>query len=109
MLFISGPESSYTENKVALGGVTYSFTYRYNTQTQRWSLDIRLNGKAVILGESLIEGSPLFYADSIPDFSHGVLTVIPTGDTKNPCGLSNFGVDKEYELIYLTNEEWQNV
>ena len=109
MIFISGPDKAHTENKVALGGVTYTFTYRYNTYTKRWALDIRLNGKDVILGESLVEGSPLFYAKSIPDFSHGVLTVVPTRETTNPCGISNLGVGKEYVLTYITNEELQYV
>lgn len=109
MLFLAGPESTHAENKVALGGVTYTFTYRYNTYNKRWALDIRLNGKDVILGESLIEGSPLFYGKDILDFSHGVLTVVRTRDTKSPCGLSNLGVGKEYILTYITNEELQYV
>ena len=109
MIIIPTPAASYASHKISLAGKTYNFVFRFNSLMQRWMLDIYLNEVEVILGQGIIEGSPLFYAEPIVNFEHGILIPVRNVNTTNPVGRDNLGIGKEYSLIYLTMEEWENV
>jgi len=109
MIKIPAPQGAFSSSKVALAGVSYDFTFRYNSYAKIWQLDIHLNKTPVILGESLVPLSPLFYGEEIKGFNHGGLVLVSNVETAEPCGLNNLGIDRDYTLIYITNEEWADV
>lgn len=109
MIILPSPTQSFVENRPSLAGKTYVFIYRFNEVSGRWYLDIYLDNVSVILGVALVEGQPLFSGLSIPNFDHGILTLLRITNTKEKIGRYNFGVDKDWVLVYLTNEEWNSV
>lgn len=106
MLILTVPDSSYTNTNVPLAGKTYKFNYRYNFTTERWMLDIYLNETPVILGQSIIENSYMFYGRPIENFDHGVLGcfAIRKGVTEK-AGRYNIGIDRDYWFAYIPNSE----
>jgi hypothetical protein len=109
MIIIPTPTQSFASHKVSLAGLTYDFTFRYNTFQGMWYLDIYLNNAAVILGQALLPTNVLFYGKPIKNFDHGVLMVLRNVDTTEPLGRDNLGVSKLYSLYYLSNEEWNEI
>lgn len=109
MIILPTPTLEWASHKASLAGKTYKFTYRFSEYNQRWMLDIYLNDEVVILGQMIIEGSPLFYAKPIKNFEHGVIVPIRNVDSAKTIGRDNLGIDKEFSLYYLSNEEWANV
>jgi hypothetical protein len=109
MIKIPSPTSAYADHKVSLAGVTYSFVYRWNGVAAVWMLDIYLNNTPVILGQALLSQSALFYAKPIPNFTHGVLIVLPNTKTKERLGRDNLGINKLYTLYYFSNKELEEL
>lgn len=108
MITLPAPSSEWTTHKVSLAGKIYKFTYKFNQFNQRWFLDIYLDDVPVILGQMIVEGSPLFYAKPIKNFDHGVLLPLRNRKATTVIGRDNLGTDKEFSLYYLRNEEWAN-
>lgn len=106
MIALPTPSSDWATHKASLAGKTYKLTYRFNSYNQRWMLDIYLDEVSVSLGNMIIEGSPLFYAQPIKNFEHGVLLPLRNINGKTTIGRDNLGIGKEFTLYYLTNEEW---
>lgn len=109
MIILPTPTSSWVTHKASLAGKTYKLTYRFNEYQQRWMLDIYLNDTPVILGQMIIEGSILFYGKPIKDFDHGVIVPLRNREGTSKIGKDNLGIDKEFSLYYLSNEEWADV
>lgn len=109
MIKIPHSKTSYGSVKPSLSGLSYTFTYRYNTLSETWSLDIYLNDTPIINGETLTPYSFLFYGQPIPNFTHGKLILLPNIDNARACGINNIGIGKEYTLYYISNEEYENV
>lgn len=105
-LRIPVPESSFEEIEVTLSGDSYLFTYRYNERSLRWKLDVGTSdGERLVSGMTLIEQvSPTAHYRT-SQIADGHLSVIRMNDTKSAAGRYNLGVGKDYELIYITNEE----
>ena len=105
MLKIPVP-SPNTYQVVSLGGVAYNFHFTFNYFDDKWRISIYRNEEVVELNMKVTEQKSLIRARGTPvQFDHGDLQVHRVQDTKQPCGLSNFGNEKEYELLYFTNEE----
>jgi len=105
MILIPTPSSAYAQHKVSLAGQTYIFTFRFNSYSKRWYLDISLNGIVVRNSEIILEGGILFHGSYIDNFDHGKLFVVRAKETTEPCGRYNFGIDKDYVLAYVSKEE----
>lgn len=99
--------SSYAESTVNLGGQSYKFVWRYNSVMERWLVDIYLNDEEVSMGEALIENTYMFYGKPIDKFSHGVIGVFRAKNSMEKVSRYNIGIDKDYEFLYLTNEEFE--
>ena len=108
MIVFPTPSSSWAEHKVSLAGKTYSFVFKFNSYQQRWMLDIYLDGIPVILGQMIVENFNLFYGKPIKNFDHGILATVRNFEGKSKLSRDNFGIDKEFSLLYLSNEEWEN-
>lgn len=95
-----------TSQVVSLGGVAYNFVFNFNYFDDKWRISIYQNEEPVQLNMKVTEPKSLIRVRTTPvNFSHGDLQVHQRKTTSNPCGIDNFGIDKEYELLYFTNEE----
>ncbi len=108
MIILPTPSSTWAEHRVSLAGKTYVFEFKFNSLQERWMVDIYLDGTPVILGQMIVEDFELFYGKPITNFDHGVLTTVRNFEGKSKLGRDNFGIDKEFSLLYLSNEEWEN-
>lgn len=116
---IPTPEGGNTSQEVALGGITYTFKYTFNSTDERWRLDILLSGEPLISGMKVMETTdPLATVKfdvsltgkyDIPDFNHGELFCFNIKSTSEPVGIDNLGISKDYTITYLTNEEIQEI
>ena len=104
-VYINVPDSANAVQKVALGGLTYTFDFSYNSRDKRYRLSIALGDTPVITGMKLIESVSPTNKYNLVDFDHGQLTLIRVEDTGQEAGRGNVGLDKPYRLAYLTNKE----
>lgn len=105
MLSISMPDSADSTSPVTLGGEVYDFDFNFNSVDKVFRLDIYYRQKLIIGSIDLKLGSLLTDKYNLEDFSHGELFLAKTKETDLPPNRDNIGVDKSYELIYVTNEE----
>ena len=104
MLVLPSPKSSFdVKPNVSIKGVSYKFTYRWNSRTSRWKLDIESNDSSVkVYGLTLIENIDLTsHLLSIGFTWGGFIMVVPITNTSDTLGRSNFGSDKDYELMFI--------
>lgn len=104
-LTIPVPDSAWSSQDVSLGGTNYTFTFTYNSRDSRWRFDLAINEKVVISGVKVVENQAFLDRYALADFDHGNLFCVRIEEDGKEVGRDNFGVDKSYELIYLTNEE----
>lgn len=104
-LKIPVPGTAYSNQEVTLAGIKYNFKFQYNGRDSRWRLSILLGDTTVISGVKIMENERLLWRYRLPQFQHGDLFCIRFKDDGKEVGRDNFGVDKAYELLYLTNEE----
>lgn len=102
---IDVPEAAWSTQEIPLGGLNYTFNYSYNDRDSRWRLDIKLGETDVISGLKLIESQRLLNQYNLTNFNHGDLVVIRYEDDGKPVTFDNIGLNKPYELVYLTNAE----
>ena len=77
MITLPTPFAEWIDHRVSLAGKTYKFTYRFNQYSQRWLVDIYLDTTPVILGQMIVEGSPLFYAKPIKNLRESSRSALP--------------------------------
>ena len=104
-LRIPVPDTSFAENTFSLGGINYRFVFRFNDRDERWRIDIYINDDPVKLGIKVMENQLFLSRYRLEDFDHGDIGCFRVLETTEPVGRNNLGIDKAYELIYLTNEE----
>lgn len=103
-------ESANVKQDITLSGTNYLFRYTYNTRDQRLRLSIYLDDELVIASVKIMENQLLLQNYILPDFPDGdLLCVRFKGDETTPATLGNIGIDQNYELIYLTNEELEEL
>lgn len=102
---IPTPNTANTKQSITLGGKEYEFTQKFNERDSRWRLSISLSGEVIISGIKLVENRRLLSRYILSDFDHGDLFCMRRKSTSEDVGRNNLGIGKEYELIYLTNEE----
>jgi len=105
MLSISIPDASNSSSPVSLGGEIYDFRFNFNDIDSVYRLDIYFQQKLIVGSIDLKTGSLLTDKYNLPDFSHGELFLAKVKATELPPSRNNVGVNKDYELIYVTNEE----
>jgi len=103
------PNTSFATQIVSLGGESYEFTFRYNERSERWKLDISTtDGVVVRNGITLVEG--IFFTEHLilPEFDHGMLGVLQLKAADRKASRHNLGIDRQYELIYISYDELQD-
>ena len=104
MIIIPPPTSSYdVKPRISIRGVTYRFTYRWNSRSERWKLDIEdLDNNILINGLTIVEKTDITsHLLSAGLTWEGFLMASPNKITSEPLGRDNFGPDKGYELLYI--------
>lgn len=105
-VFVPVPSKSYSEVEVTLEGITYLFTYRFNSRAGRWKLDISLvDGTVVVNGLSLLEGTFPTAHLNLEDFNEGLIGVIRITESTEVAGRSNLGIGKDFVLAFSSYEE----
>lgn len=104
-LKITIPDTSWSSQLVSLSGKSYIFEISYNERSTRWYINITLSGEEVINSLKAIESVNMTGRYNLINFDHGELFCVRFKQTSDPVGRDNFGVGKDYELVYLTNEE----
>lgn len=99
------PDTGWTRQIVSLSGKSYVFDIQYNTRSLRWYINLELNGQQIINSLKVIENINLTGRYLIDDLSEGNLYCVRVKETSEPAGRDNVGLGKDYELLYLTNEE----
>jgi len=104
-LSINIPDTAWSSPIVSLSGRSYTFEITYNSRSTRWYINISLSGTEVINSLKVLENLDITGRYNLVNFDHGSLSCVRFKNTAEPVGRDNFGIDKDYELIYLTNEE----
>ena len=102
-IFISS--DSYSEVRISLNNIILYIVLRWNGREGAWYLDLLDVNKSVI-----IEGVKLCFGSVVTEKLTnnplgGNLYIINNDDSKDELGRNNFGQDKKYQLVYLTNTE----
>lgn len=105
MIKINVPNIPESSVRVTLGGLLYTFNFRYNTTTGKYYLTITYNNTTLVSSLKLVDGVLLLKKYSISEFNHGDLFVAKMKETDESVGKDNIGVGKAYELIYIPFEE----
>ena len=106
---ITIPDSSNFNMEVTLSGETYNFRLHFNGVIGRYLLDIARQEVSIIEGLLMIEGTSPTLKYDLPLLSSGELMVVQMKKDSQGCGRDNFGNGKSYELVYVTNEEIEEV
>ncbi len=104
-LKITIPDTSWSSQLVSLSGKSYIFEISYNERSTRWYINVTLAGEEVINSLKAIENINMTGRYNLVKFDHGGLFCVRFKKTTDPVGRDNFGLGKDYELIYLTNSE----
>ena len=103
---IDVPSHPYSFIKTNLSGFAYELIITENSRSGRLSMAIVSNNEIIIRNVTLIEGGEALLQNyRLPGFDHGDLFCVRINKTKDPIKLGNIGVGKDYELVYMTNEE----
>lgn len=98
-------DTAWSENNFSLGGQNYTFEFLINSRDSRWRFNIYLNDEPVIEGIKVVENQLFLSQYNLESFSHGDIGCFRMKSDYSPVGRNNLGIDKSYELLYLTNEE----
>lgn len=99
------PNTPWSRQTVSLSGRNYIFEVSYNERSKRWYIDISLSGSDVVNSVKVMENYDLTGRYCLQDFPDGELFCARLRETSDPVGRDNFGIGKDYELLYLTLEE----
>lgn len=110
------PDISYSEINITLSGNTYQFVFRFNERMKKdendngtWIIDIYdTDGNEVVLGLAVVGTGFLIGSLPVEGFSHGDIYCHKAKETYLRPERNNLGIDKTYQLMYLTNLEITN-
>lgn len=106
MLRIPIPLSAYSDQSITLNGQNYIFTFRFNTRSSRWKVDIYdAFENLLVAGITVVEDSLLTYHINLPDTFGGELHCVKLAAGDDRAGRINVGINKTHELVYYGDNE----
>lgn len=105
MLRLPVPDSSNATVPITLGGMLYDFVFELNAIDKVLRMSIYYQSRLIIGSLDLKTGALLLKKHALPDFDHGDLLLFRVKKTSQPPTKGNIGIDREYELLYLTTED----
>lgn len=105
MIQIPVSKNGNSDFDITLDGITYTLRYRYNSRNRRLFFDILQDDLVITLGVRLIEWSFPTTNLALDTLPRGAFFVSPLKDTEEIATLGNFGIDQDYSMIYLSEQE----
>lgn len=97
--------ASSTQN-VLIGSQPIRLALDFNSTDKKWRISIYdSQNDPIIVGVVLSPNKSPTKRYALPFFSEGNLWLFRLRSTDQPLKYDNFGLEKDYGLIYLTNEE----
>jgi hypothetical protein len=108
-LSLNVPSTPYTSYTIFLDGRSFKITFRWSSRTSKWYYDlVTSQGIPVTLGTAVHQGIPLINKTSV--FSpEGQLYLVGNSSSDVLPSRTNIGVGREFELLYLTKVELENL
>jgi hypothetical protein len=103
------PSQSLAKYRVPLNGLSYIFVFRFNGRDERWYFDLYSDEEELLKGGvKVMENQSLLKRYLIDNFNGDIICEkVSQGDSF--VGRDNLGIDKDYELVYYTQEELDSV
>lgn len=99
-------DSSYQIQRVNLNNTIYNVQLSFNSRDSGWYLDLfDINLNPILQSKKLQWGSLVSKKYILPQMVGGDLYIFKTQIINEPLGRDNFGEDKLYQLVYLTDVE----
>jgi len=100
------PNSSYAEQFVSLDSSLITMLFTFNVVNQAWYISLYDSLNAPIkLGIKVMENQNLTKRFSLDEFENGDLWCIRVKNNSQVLGRDNFGVDKTFELLWVSKAE----
>lgn len=101
------PDTPFSEQKVVIGDNLLTVILKFNSRNNSWYLDIKdaVGENNIISGIKIMPNQNLTGRYVIDEFSNGNLWCQRNVNTDTVLGRDNFGINKDYGLIYLSNDE----
>lgn len=111
-LNINIPNFPYSRQSISIKNVGITLVCKFNTINSSWYLDLyNASGtELVVAGIKVMPNQNLtgrYLLDILPE--NGNLWCLRKRSTKESVGRSNFGINKDYSLYWLTSEEEVNL
>lgn len=88
----------------------YLFRFKWNVRAQSWYIDIETNtGDILAKAAKLVPNNPLIRSNFDKGPSGNLYIIATTDDATAIPGRNNIGPRKDFELVYLTEEELVDV
>lgn len=106
MLIFRVQDSAYQIQRVNIDNTIFQLQLSYNDRDESWYLDILdINANPILLSHKLQWGSEITKRYIFPQFPNGNLYIIKTENRDEKVTRTNFGENKLYRLVYITDVE----
>lgn len=106
MLIFRVQDSAYQIQRVNIDNTIFQLQLSYNDRDESWYLDILdINANPILLSHKLQWGSEITKRYIFPQFPNGNLYIIKTENRDEKITRTNFGENKLYRLVYITDAE----
>lgn len=106
MLIFRVQDSAYQIQRVNIDNTIFQLQLSYNDRDESWYLDILdINANPILLSHKLQWGSEITKRYIFPQFPNGNLYIIKTENRDEKITRTNFGENKLYRLVYITDVE----
>lgn len=106
MLIFRVQDSAYQIQRVNIDNTIFQLQLSYNDRDESWYLDILdINANPILLSHKLQWGSEITKRYIFPQFHKGNLYIIKTENRDEKITRTNFGENKLYRLVYITDVE----
>ena len=109
MLQLPVTTNGNSEIEVPIDGVVYTLKYNYNTRNKRLFLSIFDDETPLIEGLRLVDNGAPIINYAIKELNGAQLEVLQILDGTGFATLGNVGIDEEFILLYVTEEELESL
>lgn len=103
-------DKSNFSQRISLENITYLLRITFNTRLRGWYLDLSdVNGEPIYQGIKITPQTNLTYRFIKDDAPSGDFVCIRVTNTEQPLDRDNFGFDKDYSLVYFTQDELEQL
>lgn len=107
MLIIDIPDQASSSQRVNLSNNLVTLVFNFNVRDESWYVDVyddtRTN--AIVLGIKVVPNQTLTGNYLLSELSGGELWCIRFRNTSEPIDRNNFGSDRDYRLVWMTDQE----